>query len=76
MSSFGVQSVSKWETDEPVCSIDGAYICTCPLAAWRPPVRNVACETTALPVQCRSASSLADAARCAFVMLGQSRPRL
>jgi len=39
-------------------------------------MRNVACATTALPVQCRSASSLAEAMRCAFVMLGQSRPRL
>jgi hypothetical protein len=33
MSSLGVRSVSKCETDEPVASIDGAYICTCPLAA-------------------------------------------
>ena len=33
ISSSGEQSVSKWDTDEPDCSIDGAYIWTCPLAA-------------------------------------------
>jgi hypothetical protein len=71
-----VRSVSKCETDDPPCSDDGAYICTCPLPASRPPVSDIAFETTALPVQCRSASSVAEAARCALVMLGQSRPRL
>jgi hypothetical protein len=67
-----VQSVSKWETEEPGCSEVGAYIWTCPLA-WRPPLRIVPAATTALPVQWRLVSSLADAARSALVMLGQPR---
>jgi len=68
--------VSQCETDEPVASDVGAYICTWPLAAWRPAVSDVAAATTALPVQCRSASSIAEAARWAFERLGQVSPRL
>jgi hypothetical protein len=68
--------VSQCDTDEPVASEVGAYICTWPLAAWRPAVSDVAAATTALPVQWRSVSSFADAARWASVRFGQVSPRL
>jgi hypothetical protein len=75
MSSFGVRAVSQWETDDPLTSVPGAYICTWPLAC-RPAVSDVPAATTVLPVQWRSASSIADAARCASVMFGHVSPRL
>jgi hypothetical protein len=76
MTSLGVRSVSQWETEDPFTRVVGAYICTWPLAC-RPPVKYpVAAATTVLPVQWRSASSIADAARCASVMFGHVSPRL
>jgi hypothetical protein len=68
--------VSQCDTDEPLASVPGAYIWTWPLAAWRPAVRNVAAATTVLPVQCRSVSSIAEAARWASERFGQVSPRL
>ena len=74
MTSFGVSAVSQCDTDEPFWSVDGAYICTWP--PERPAVKIDAAARTLLPVQCRSALSVADVARCASVMLGQVSPRL
>ncbi len=76
MSSFGVSAVSQCDTDEPGWSVVGAYICTWPLATWRPAVRKVAAATTLLPVQWRSVLSIADAMRCASVMFGHVSPKL
>jgi hypothetical protein len=75
MSSFGVRAVSQWETDDPLTSVPGAYICTWPLAC-RPAVSDVPAATTVLPVQWRSVLSVADVARWASVMLGHVSPRL
>ena len=75
MSSFGEQAVSQCDTEEPLATVVGAYICTWPLAC-RPALRMPDAATTALPVQWRSPLSVADVARCASVMAAHPRPRL
>jgi hypothetical protein len=75
MISSGKRAVSQCDTEEPGCTVGGAYICTWP-DGWRPLDSSPLAATTAGPVQWRSPVSRAEAARSPSVICGHVLPVL